>query len=475
LNRLRRVNDRLLTDSEELAGDRYLLFKKVSELQKKHYTSGEDKNGTPDRYFRVVLSRPEIYDIMCYTLGLKRDWSELPHGLCLGQSWNLLWTYATPNIDMLRLFSFQKVNHLINNRVLARKDLLKKSLDRIRKMNSKLNKLFDIMPKTFLLSRDYIEFVDEFTRNKTKLDNPAHNLWIVKPVGKSRGRGIFVVNEVSEVPIADSHLVQKYLINPLLIDGYKFDMRIYVLVTSTNPLEAFLYKDGFARISTLPFSLNNCDRLIHLTNAAVQNKHALNQRNQNYEKMYGGSKISLDMLKNKLYMKGISFEPIWKKVKDIVLKSLIAAQHDIPYSPSCFELFGYDIIIDNNLDCWLLEVNSSPSLERSNVLDDQVKLQLVDDVLNIVNPICFDRKALLKVLERKMNISSSQENVYLYSPVVQLHLDLNSIFKGKVPRRYGMQPQSIGNFEMISPTEYSNKLVKMTGGQKEFNVKKLIN
>lgn len=49
-------------------------------------------------------------------------------------------------------------------------------------------------------------------------------------------------------------------------------MRIYVLVTSFNPLEAFLYKEGFARLSTIPFSLEEEDienRMIHLTNYAV--------------------------------------------------------------------------------------------------------------------------------------------------------------------------------------------------------------
>jgi hypothetical protein len=147
-------------------------------------------------FFRVVLSRPEIYDIMCYTLGLRKEWQELPHGMMLGQSWNLLWTYSVPTIDHAKIFSFQKVNHLINNRVFSRKDLLKKAIDRVRKMNSKLYKLFDIMPTTFILAKDYVDFVDEFTRTKNNINNPSHNLWIVKPVGKSRGRGIFITNEI---------------------------------------------------------------------------------------------------------------------------------------------------------------------------------------------------------------------------------------------------------------------------------------
>ena len=122
-------------------------------------------------FFRVVLSRPEIYDIMCFTLGKKYEWRELPHGLLLGQSWNLLWTYSSPGINYSNLFTWQKVNHFINNRQLARKDLLKKNIERVRKINQKLFSLFDIMPKTYILTKEYLDFVDEFTRNKTSPNN----------------------------------------------------------------------------------------------------------------------------------------------------------------------------------------------------------------------------------------------------------------------------------------------------------------
>ncbi len=90
-------------------------------------------------------------------------------------------------------------------------------------------------------------------------------------------------------------VVQRYIKNPLLIDGYKFDMRIYVLVTSVHPLEAFVYREGFARMSTEPFSLdprNLKNNFVHLTNFAI-NKH----NSEASGNILGGCKLSFKMLR----------------------------------------------------------------------------------------------------------------------------------------------------------------------------------
>lgn len=63
----------------------------------------------------------------------------------------------------------------------------------------------------------------------------------------------------------------------------------------------------------------------------------------------------------------------------------------IPYNPCAFELFGYDIIIDAKKKCWLIEVNSSPSLGTDTPLDETIKRTLIKDTMNLVDPIDFDR------------------------------------------------------------------------------------
>lgn len=70
--------------------------------------------------------------------------------------------------------------------------------------------------------------------------------------------------------------------------------------------------------------------------------------------------------------------------------------------PNYFELFGYDVLIDQELQCWLIEVNSSPSLHREFLIDGIVKNTLIDDVLKIVNPLKFDHERLVKVIERRI-------------------------------------------------------------------------
>jgi tubulin polyglutamylase TTLL5 len=117
----------------------------------------------------------------------------------------------------------------------------------------------------------------------------------MKPIGLSRGRGISLINNLDQVIFNEPVVLQKYLKNPLLLDGYKFDMRIYVLLTSINPLEVFLYREGFARLSTEKYTLKEEDlknNFIHLTNFAIQRENYIPEGFS-----LGGTKISLKMLR----------------------------------------------------------------------------------------------------------------------------------------------------------------------------------
>lgn len=113
-------------------------------------------------------------------------------------------------------------------------------------------------------------------------------------IGKSQGAGIFLINKLSKLKKwsrearsnafnpqitsgKESYVISRYIDNPLLIGGKKFDLRLYVLVTSFRPLKAYLFTQGFCRFCTVKYdtSVTELDNMyVHLTNVSVQ-KHGV--------------------------------------------------------------------------------------------------------------------------------------------------------------------------------------------------------
>ena len=98
-------------------------------------------------------------------------------------------------------------------------------------------------------------------------------LWIVKPSNSNGGHGIEIKENIDAMnKVKDITIVQKYIDNPYLINGHKFDMRLYVLITSFDPLMIYLYGDGLVRFATQPYSNdseNVSNKFIHLTNFEI--------------------------------------------------------------------------------------------------------------------------------------------------------------------------------------------------------------
>ena len=116
---------------------------------------------------------------------------------------------------------------------------------------------YNFYPTTYNLPGDYYLFVEEFKKTAGTV------WWIMKPIAKSQGKGIFLFNKLQQIaqwkndfrwkpesPQAEPYIVQRYIINPLLIGGKKFDMRIYVLVVSCDPLRIYIHKEGLVRFAT---------------------------------------------------------------------------------------------------------------------------------------------------------------------------------------------------------------------------------
>jgi len=83
-------------------------------------------------------------------------------------------------------------------------------------------------------------------RSKSKIGFPM----IVKPDYMSQGKGIFLTNEIDKIDLKDISVVQEYINRPYLLDGLKFDMRVYVLVLSCEPLRIHIHREGLVRFCT---------------------------------------------------------------------------------------------------------------------------------------------------------------------------------------------------------------------------------
>lgn len=97
----------------------------------------------------------------------------------------------------------------------------------------------------------------------------------MKPTSSSCGRGIRVIGKKQNVAKRSGYLVSKYLSKPHLLRGFKYDMRIYIVVTSFEPLKAYIFKQGLVRLATQPYSTAKGSlkkRFIHLTNFSINKK-----------------------------------------------------------------------------------------------------------------------------------------------------------------------------------------------------------
>ncbi|XP_035271338.1 tubulin polyglutamylase TTLL5 isoform X1 [Anguilla anguilla] len=303
---------------------------------------------------------------------------------------NLMWTGSHLKPYLLRnLQDFQKVNHFPRSYELTRKDRLYKNIQRMQQMHGFKN--FHIVPQTFVLPSEFQEFCSYFSKDRGP--------WIIKPVASSRGRGIYLVSSPNQIPLDENILVSRYISNPLLIDDFKFDVRLYVLVTSYEPLIIYLYEEGLARFATVKYdraAKNIKNQFMHLTNYSVNKKSRDYVSCDDPEVEDYGNKWSMSAILRYLKQEGKDTALLMGQVEDLVIKAVLSAELQIatackmfvPHRTNCFELYGFDVLVDSNLKPWLLEVNLSPSLACDAPLDLKIKASMISDMFSLVGFPC---------------------------------------------------------------------------------------
>ena len=326
---------------------------------------------------------------------------------------NLIWKLLDKDkmYPLLRkLNKYQRYNHFPFCWQLGRKDNL---YINYLKMKKKFKDEYNYMPDKYILPQDR-DIVQEQMKDYNIFN--LKDIYIVKPLASTHGKGVRILTDTTTVPTKG--ILEKYIYNPHLIKKRKYDMRIYVLVTGFRPLKIYIYDNGIVRFCSDKYT-TDADKLnnnyIHVTNYSVSK--ALEILHKGDQEIDYEIKWSLLALKGYFLEKKINFEPIWKRIKDIAIKTIMSVCDLSTPSlkafklTSCnlFELYGLDIILDNKFNPWLLECNINPSLHCDMDVDLKVKSKLITDILNIIGLIPFTHDKRIKPLDKDNYYMSSIE------------------------------------------------------------------
>ncbi|XP_070207120.1 tubulin polyglutamylase ttll6-like isoform X5 [Littorina saxatilis] len=319
------------------------------------------------------------------------------------EDWSLYWTDFSVALErVMDMKKYQKINHFPGMNEICRKDLLARNLNRMMKM---FPKEYNIFPKTWCLPADYGDF-QAYTRQK------KNKTYILKPESGCQGRGIWITKNPKDIKPHEHMICQVYTNKPFLIDGFKFDFRIYTLVTSCDPLRIFVFKDGLARFATNKYcepTHNNTENVfMHLTN------YAINKNSEDFVRDdEAGSKRRISTINRYLQGKGIDVDKMWTDIDDTIIKTLISAHSVLKHNyrtcfpnhvrgSACFEILGFDVLLDRKLRPYVIEVNHSPSFGTDAQLDREIKGTLIWDTLGLINFGAVDRRRCLEEERRRI-------------------------------------------------------------------------
>ena len=335
---------------------------------KRRFWLGGNRHPDQDAFFIEALD-PEIWE--------KGD----------SKNWDSCWYTGMPDEDVFeQLDATKSINHIPGNNGLTIKDFLHNTLatarDRLESTTRKSR--MDYFPRVYTLPDDYHDWL------QYAHDDPDHR-WILKPKNSSRGRGIEVVRDLADVPVDNKFMVQDYLDDPHLINDRKYVLRLYVLVSSIEPFRVYLYDEGFAKLASDPYDLDDLDNpFAHLTNPDI---NALNE-DAEAPVVFVNFKEYRKWLREQGHDDALLFD----KVRDLVTLTSLSvrermhsrtSQIDAPTN-GCYELMGFDCFINADLKPYLLECNLSPDLkvcsgpEDGGDIEYEVKNQVVLDMVSLL-------------------------------------------------------------------------------------------
>ena len=366
----------------------------------------------------------------------------------------------------------QVSNHIPGHSSLDRKDFVAENAIKYGEMYANKPQCFSydkFFPKTWLLyneehCKDFFNILN--SANYSKLKKERHIVFIRKIAARfHRGEGVQPVNQEEEDSLKEiygngelcgnitkGYIVQNYIHNPLLLDGHKFDFRMYLLIASTNPLMAY-YHDGFLRVTLAEYNVSSGEKKVLLTNLALNKqiyddvKGGALYKGMDEESLKIAQQWSFDRLQEYLLEKGIISDPNWldnylrPEFKKAMVHLLRLSAFSFLKHSSLYELYGVDFMLDENLNLWFIEANSSPAIEGYSVPMEKFIVKMVKDHFEVM--VGLMRSRMKRIVE------------YVN------YLDMNRIVKNKADGKVIIKDikEKVEHFKSISKNYFEEEFL----------------
>jgi len=240
--------------------------------------------------------------------------------------------------------------------------------------------------------------------NNEELNNNEKLLTSENFFGYSDKKNIFKKKIINSRMYCPSEIIiQKYLDNPFLYKKRKFDIRCFVLVDSN--LNVFFCREGHLKGCSESYNLNNTNKFIHITN------HSLQKKSNNFELYEIGNEMSYQDFKNFMVSENIpleKFDDMINQMKLLVKISFKSVGNKLLKTMPilCFEIFGYDFILDKDFKLWILEINNNPGLGISSPLIEKLIPRMIDDAFRLTIDKVFNTRYSKECIDENGNYKS---------------------------------------------------------------------
>ena len=237
---------------------------------------------------------------------------------------NMFWVDVATIQDRFKtILPWQMMNHFPGMPNIARKQRMGQNLNKMQKV---FPKEYGFYPRTWILPAEMSDFRQQFDNQGNSMNG---KIFIIKPDAGCQGKGIFLTKTFDTVPQQEMVVAQIYIKKPLLIDGFKFDLRIYTLITCVKPLRMYLFHDGLVRLCTEEY-VKPTKQNLHMTTMHLTN-YSLNKNADGFVQSEGtesgeGSKRSLSWFMNMIREEkgNAKADWLWRRMGRLCVRTIVS-------------------------------------------------------------------------------------------------------------------------------------------------------